>query len=761
MAYTALCAIAANIIFYVLGLAVLLPAVLAVSKKTGRKNVCYLAVLFYVLSYIHSVDQVKPLSEHSYIEEHSPQVSAMGTVSAVTQKQGYCSAILKNAVITLNGQEDKRRAGSILLTVQSPDFCVGDIVVVTGRVKTFEKSRNEGQFDSRRYYLSVGICYKLAVEAVEIKNTDRDSFAFYLSVFRKKMNQVYEQIGTGTDSGIFSSIVLGDKTSLDSDIKKLYQQNGIAHLLAISGLHISLIGMSLYKLLRRLGFGFGSAFISGGLFVISYGLLTGNGVSAIRAVVMCLLLMLSELLGRTYDCLSALGAAACFLLWENPFVLLNSGFLLSFGAILGIALVVPALETIFSSKQEKPPLACLRSSLFVSVSVNLATFPVILNNYYEFPLYAVLLNLVVIPLMSIVMLSAVLAGVAGLFCPAAGVFFIGTAHYILKLYEILCQFVLKLPYAVVVTGKPEVWQIAAYALLMVLFLAAAKWEKLSSQKAMLLLPVLAVVLLVSHRRGGFEIDMIDVGQGDGILMTTPQGQVYLFDGGSSDEEKLEENILLPLLKSKGLQTIDYAVVSHSDMDHISGLLSFIRKGTFAVKTVVLPEIKNYREDENYCTLLLEAQKQGIEVCYAKAGARIGEGEVRVECLHPAADYDYTSANDYSAVYQITYKEFQMLMMGDTEEKAERAMIQAGVLSDIDVLKAGHHGSKTSSSPAFLAAVRPETALISCGEKNRYHHPSDEVLNRFHELGIQTYVTAQCGELVITSDGKTYQIGQWN
>lgn len=759
MAASVLCAIAADIILFAMGLAVLLAVVIAVSQKTGRKAACYLYIIFYVVSYIHSAEQIKPLSKDSYIVENSPYVVVTGSVQSITKKEEYTSIVLKNCKIQLDAEQVKVKG--LLLSVQTCEACVGDSIQAYGRLKAFEKARNEGGFDSRKYYSSIGISYRMSVEMIEIQNQSRQSLVYYLSLLQKRIRHVYEQISTQQDAGVFSSMVLGDKSNLDREVKALYQMNGIAHLLAISGLHISLIGMTIYKALKRLGIGFGMSFAAGGLVVISYGLLTGNGISAVRAVVMCLLMMLAQLLGRTYDCLSALGTAAVLLLWENPFVLYNGGFLLSFSAILGIALIYPVLENMFIQKEIPIILKYVWSSLLISISVNMATFPVILSSYYEFPLYAVFLNIIVVPFMTLLMLSAVAAGLVGMINTTAGIFLIGLAHYILKFYELLCNIVSKLPYSVMITGKPQKIVMVLYGICVCCFVYAAGQKKIQYHKAMLLLPVIGVLLLLSGRKGGFEIDMIDVGQGDGILMMTPEKQVYLFDGGSSDEENLVANILLPLLKYKGIRKIDYAVVSHSDEDHISGILQIMKEETFQISTLILPEIKAYEEDANYCGLLSEARQKGIAIQYAKAGDEIGTGQVSVRCLHPEKDYEYTSANDYSAVYLITYGQFRMLMTGDAEQKAEQSMLNLEQLLDIHILKVGHHGSKTSTGHAFLEAVKPEAAVISCGKNNRYHHPSEEVVERLKQAGVQTFVTAWHGEIIIQSNGKSYGIRQWN
>ena len=745
---SAWCAITADNFLFAIGLAVLTLVLIAVSKRTGIKWSVYLYILIYIISYFYFTEQVKPISIDSYIKENEPEATVCGTVKSITKKDNYYSVVLENCTVYCN--EAVEKINGLLIYTSKIDFTESDRVRVDGTIKGFEMVRNEGGFDSGKYYESIGISYKMSAKSIEVYASDKKTLYSYLSCIREKIAGIYSQIAPEKQAGIFTSIVLGDKSGLDNDVKKLYQRNGISHLLAISGLHISLIGMSLYKLLRRSGVSFAMSFAFGSLMVMFYGILTGNGISAMRAVIMCLLVMLAELLGRTYDMMSALGTAAILIIADNPKVLYNSGFLLSFGAILGIAVIYPVLEKLFIKDKLLPPVKYLLSALLVSISVSLTTFPIILCSYYEFPLYSVFLNLIVIPLMTILMFSAAAAGLAGFISVTAGRFLIGLAYYILDFYEKLCSFTQELPYSTIITGKPARMAVIIYVILLIVFAALSKWERLKELKRLVVLPLLAVCILCafSGRKSGFEIDVIDVGQGDGVLLMTPEGESYLFDGGSSDESKLADNILLPLFKSKGIKQIDYAVISHSDEDHISGVLEMLSQGSFRIDTLVLPEIKGFEEDENYCRLLAAAKENGVNVQYAKAGTVLGTERVSIKCLHPEENYAYTSANDYSAVYQITYGEFDMLMTGDIEQRAEAQLLKADRLKDIEVLKVAHHGSKTSTGEAFLQAVKPEAAVISCGVDNSYGHPHSETLERLKEAGSTVISTAESGQVTL-------------
>jgi competence protein ComEC len=175
---------------------------------------------------------------------------------------------------------------------------------------------------------------------------------------------------------------------------------------------------------------------------------------------------------------------------------------------------------------------------------------------------------------------------------------------------------------------------------------------------------------------------------------------------------------------------------------------------------VLPKIKGWENDENYCELVALAKENGVCIMYINTGGNIGDESVSVTCIHPSENYAYTSANEYSAVYLVEYQNFRLLMTGDAETKAEEAMLSANVLCDIDVLKVGHHGSKSSTGESFLKTVKPEYAVISCGINNRYGHPSAEALSRLGTVNAAVYSTAESGEIVLKSDGISYMLYAW-
>ncbi|MCC8127518.1 MAG: competence protein ComEC family protein [Clostridiales bacterium] len=327
------------------------------------------------------------------------------------------------------------------------ELSIGFRVRAEGKVSAVEAAGNPGQFDYRSYYRAQKLSCRMS--AVEFEIIDRkqkmgDRCRDALRRLSSCLGDILDESADERDAGVLKSMLLGDKSGLDPEIRDLYQRNGIAHLLAISGLHLSLISMAVYGVLRRLGGGYGTAGMAGCLVLVSFCVMTGSSASSVRALVMVLCGYLAAYLGRTYDVLTALGVAGFLILWDSPWQLTQSGVQLSFAAVAGIAAV-----------QES-------KTLPVSVALQAATVPVILYHYFQLPLYGIVLNLLVLPLVGGVIGSGTLTILCGIGNRMAARFFAGTAHVILLWYDWLCRFFQKLPMANLVLGRPAAWQIGLY-----------------------------------------------------------------------------------------------------------------------------------------------------------------------------------------------------------------------------------------------------------------------------------------------------------
>ena len=670
-----------------------------------------------------------------------------------------------------------------------------------GELEIFEPARNEGEFDYRLYYRSRHICCRMSAKKAEITDRSADPLKAAAYSFRERAREALKQFCTEKDAGLLSAVLLGDKTQMDEEINDLYQKNGIAHLLAVSGLHVSLIGMGLYRLLRRLGLGFGWAGVWSGGLLFLYGTMTGFGPSVFRACLMLACSFAASYLGRTYDLLSAMSLAAICLSLENPFVIFTGAFQLSFGAVFAIGWAGKELSDGLECKKE------WENALAVSLAIQLVKGPIVLYHFFEYPLYGIFLNFLVIPLMTYVVgagIAGLLMGLAGisLLAAAAGtgslsgaaaaaghllelgaVGSMGTCHYIFALYEMLCRLTKRLPGSSLILGRPESWKLAAYYGVLAAFLLflgnrvrkraetgertkagemmAADREEAAKGRLMDRIKIWGflsslIAFLLYRSVSGLRIDFIDVGQGDGILLETKK-QVVLVDGGSTQLKKLGEQRLEPLLKSRGIRKIDMAFVSHGDQDHISGLMWLLEEDMgIEIGRLFLP--LPGKGEEIYEKLESAAARKGVKADYICAGDLIQSGKLSLSCLYPYRDTLSSDRNGHSEVLLAEYGDFSMLLMGDlgTEGEAEIAEVW-DEKKQVQILKAGHHGSSTSSSELFLDTVRPQIAVLSYGKDNSYGHPHPEVIERLEERGIASWATEEQGMITIRTDGEEMEI----
>ncbi len=732
---------------------------------------------------------------------------------------------------------------------------IGEKAVLQGTFRGFRKATNAGEFDLELYYRTLGYSGQLTgaepvkkaamdgtrTEGAAIEGTgptengaeetgrEGVSVEERLWRIRRRFCSVLEACLTDTTAGVLKAMLLGDASTLDTDTKTLYQENGIIHILAISGLHISMLGMGLYRILQK-GMGcllgvlermrkrrrrrrqweravfvlFPAATAVFAMWI--YGVATGMGASSFRAIVMFSIHLLGNVLRRTYDLLTAVSLAGVLLLWQEPLYLYNSGFLFSFGAVLGIALLAPAFHT-RSMKHLALPLAVL---------------PVNLLFQFSFPIYSLVLNLLVIPLMGAVMAGGLAVLILGSVWIPAGVLAGYIPEWILTFYEGLCLLAERLPGHSINLGAPAGWEVAFYLGILVLLAASPLWEakvtdwlgkrqliqrlrKITGHRGSfprkkecltqpmkerrqrqqgevlrILLAAAGVAVLCLRIRTGVTLHVIDVGQGDGMLLQA-EGENVLIDGGSTDKTNVGTYQILPLLRYYGVREMS-CLVTHEDADHISGLLEILeaQESGISIKRLYLPDTAKECKTEAYMTLEHAAAERSIPITYLAEGNVLQKGKLRMLCLHPEKESTYQEANERSLTLYLTYGDFRCLLNGDLEgggeqrllsyvmENRERFVLE-GFWTETDdtsgelqipltLLHTAHHGSNGATSAEFLSVFRPSYAFVSCGVDNSYGHPGKEAMERLYDAGVQrVFDTRYCGEITFHTDGKRMRV----
>ena len=733
---------------------------------------CFLMMLVLGIADLAGIPLIRgnplPASVQSWIKAH-PGSEIYGEVERYENTEFSQSVYLKKTYLIYHSKKFPINNVRVFLKKEE-ELKPGMQIFVKGILKEVEGPTNPGGFDSSQYYACRHIYYFMKKAVLLKKTSTYSGYHQAMLMVKEKCRQILENTA-GKDAPVFEAIVLGEKTGLDPEIRMRYQLAGIVHILAISGLHISILGMGLYKLIKRVGFGIWPAGIFSLAVMLQYGMMTGGSVSTLRAVTMFLIAMGARITGRIYDMPSAVSVTAMMILAESPAYLLDSGFLLSFGCVLGICVASERICALAGAKRKGTKVFC------ESVALWLVTLPVMLKFFGEASLAGLVLNLAVLPSVGVVLAGGVAAMILGFVSIPTGRVVIFPARVLLFLYERLCELAGRSRWCTWIGGEPEIWQITIYYAILVAVLLIGQYIKESDQtkisRKQHILRISGIVLLIlsiltlgkqsfryPFKTQTLQITCLDVGQGDGILIRTPDNKHYLIDGGSSSQSELGRYCLLPALKSMGISCLDGIFISHTDKDHLSGvqeLLEYMEKGLTTIRAAYLVLPGWTEPPEAWTDLASAAQKAGIKTVTGNAGNIIRSGAAAFEILWPESTARGKDVNEEAMVMELTYGDFRMLFTGDIGADTEKKLLSAGCLNDIECLKVGHHGSRYSSSEEFLKKVKPELSIISCSSTNTYGHPSPETVKRLKDCGSQIEYTMKNGAIILETNGKNLRI----
>ena len=728
-------------------------------KKMFKERILFsLSLLFLVISFViihmgklHILPDIAAASIQTWIPPGG-QTAVSGQVADRKVMSDYQILYLKNSSLTYQKRSVKNPE-IIIYDNTKMEVLIGNSIEAKGEISYFDEERNPGNFNRKFYYKKQKIEGSMQAEEIRIINKRENHLKEKLLEFREAWKAFLIKTAGEEKGGILCAMLLGDKTEMESEIKELYQRNGIAHVLAISGLHISLIGIFFYRLMRRITGSYIAGGAAGMIFMGLYILMIGMSISAMRAVIMFLFRVGADMSGRVCDMRTSIAVSAvCVILWR-PLSYYDGGFQLSFGAVLGIFF----LTIICGQKKEekrKGIWCTLAQGLRASFAIQLATFPILLYHFFEFPIYACILNLVVVPLMSVLMLMAILGSVVGLVWMGGGLFLIRVCRWILCLFEALCQIAEMLPGYRIITGRPGLLWIFFYYLCLFAFVYLTVRE---GSRIGILLPVAGFLMLLIHcpfiRQPVLEITMLDVGQGDCTFLREKGGLTCLVDGGSSDVKDVGRYRIEPFLKVRGVNRLDYIFVSHGDADHMNGIQELLERHRQGIQigVLVLPVEETW--DEALCNLAKTAESEGVPVCVLEPGNQLKIKKLSLTGLFPGRNTDAEKGNASSMVLSVSYDALDMLFTGDLEGTGEEEV--RNILTDqYEILKVAHHGSRNSTCAEFLDQVRPKAALISAGEDNPYGHPHAETVERLAKSGCRIYNTADGGAVILRMEGKT-------
>ena len=507
-------------------------------------------------------------------------------------------------------------------------------------------------------------------------------------------------------AGLTEALLVAQRDGLDAEIKARYAAAGLTHLLAISGTHVALVAAVLWLFARMARTSRRSADIVCCMGTTAYVFFLGAPFAALRALLQLYLVMIARNLQRPAHPLGLVAAAALVIVACYPHAVLDAGFQLSFA---GIAAIVIWRRPLIDAMPSSVP-TVLRDALATTVSATLVTTPIAAFHFGTVSTIALLANLLAIPAVTIaVPASAAAVAVSALSMPLGHFLAAGAEVSLASLDRV----------AIVSEGIPY-GHFAAHPRQLMNLLPGAPGRRL-------------------------EIHLIDVGQGDAIAVRTPAGKWILVDAGpASPTYDAGERRVLPFLLARGAPAIELLIITHPHLDHFGGAAAVIRG--MRVRNVLDPGVA-VRTPE-YDSLLITAHRRGTHWLRARAGMSLTVDGVRLDFLHPdtvAPDMSEDAVNDHSAVFLLVYGQFSALFLGDVSEQVETMLSrrQRGDV-DIDLLKVAHHGSRFSTGEELLVSGTPQVALVPVGRRNRYRHPSPEVIDRLEAAGAVIFRTDRDG-----------------
>ncbi len=696
-----------------------------------------------------------------------------------------------------------------------------DQVIVSGTAVFPERPSNPGQFDDELYCRNRDILFRFYDAEISVTQEGK-GILYVLQTVRDLLEGGYRSCLTDDEASVMTGITLGDPSQIESSTKDLFREGGIAHVLAISALHVHLLAMSLYRFLRKKAHSFLVCSGISLLFMAAYMVMTGMSHSSVRAFVMFALWCLSQITGRKTDLPTSLALGALILTLRHPGLVAESGFWFSFGCVLSLHLLSdPVRDWLFAKRKAGKRRQKVHKAIASSLAISMGTFPLSAFFSYQVTPWSFLANLVILPCMSLLFIFGCVGSLLAVWQVNAGRFVLSVCAWLVRFFLLICRVERKLPFGVFITGRPGWWQMTAYyAILMIWLLAVkvnggnrkgqiygrkhARRQKAKpgrKRNAIVRFMTFAVFfaggigVLALRIQPAFSAVFLDVGQGDCTLIRL-KGRNYLVDCGSSSVENVWSRRVSPALKYYGIARLDGIFITHGDYDHINGteeLFNTYERNLLGTNcsdvstdnvcfTMAAGDMRDSYPDEAAVKLAGKAKELRIPVQTLMSGDKIlvkdpfycseSRTEDGIICLYPSRDdirAAGTDTNMKSMVLEIRYRDVSLLMMGDLEKEGEERFVRkrAGIRSSSDrktkhlILKAGHHGSGNATTKELLDLLHPETAVISCGRNNRYGHPAQTVLYRLTQAGAGCFRTDMDGAVVVRIYKGTLRCTGWN
>ncbi|MEJ2196129.1 MAG: DNA internalization-related competence protein ComEC/Rec2 [Ignavibacteriaceae bacterium] len=641
-------------------------------------------------------------------------------------------------------------------------------IVVTGSYLKGQDKRNPGGFDYNSYLKSKGITGIMNInDYADIVIIDEDAYVFKNIIFqtRKYINEQLRLLHTEQTASLLRGLLLADRKEIDKETNIQFINSGVVHVLAVSGLHVGFIALIIIILFGRFNIFLRSVLTILGLLAFMF--LTGAPPSVFRATVMAVVIIVAFLTNRTTNIFNSLAIAALIILIVNPYEIYSPGFQLSFSAVMAIGAIYPRLSRVINNLSIKSKIArYVLLFLGVSFSAQLGTLPFTIFYFGKLSVIAILTNVVVIPAIGLIIALAVTTLIINLFLPFAASIYAVVNDLITNLLLTFINYTGELSYSHINIPSYSIYDAIIFYFFLLMFMQFIFSNYLKNSFILVLILTVANVYIFSTLDNSpllpdnkLSVFMIDVGQGDAILVKTPNEKTILIDAGLATYHfDYGESVILPLLDFIGIDKVDYGFVSHLDLDHYGGFVSLIQNDK--ILEIYKPTLDSTLVmDVRFETFLRE---RGVNINYYNS-QKLDFENCRMYVLsnNETNEVYKLSSNNRSGILKLVYGNSSLLFTGDAESRVENIFLNDYQnFLDVDVLKIGHHGSRTSTTEKFILYTSPKYALISSGIKNRFGHPHPSVISRLTNKDVRIFRTDELGAVLLVSDGENVVVKEW-
>jgi competence protein ComEC len=663
-------------------------------------------------------------------------------------------------ICNIKDQNDKK--------VDSLYSCVspGNKICASGTLLKGRSCRNPGEFDYNKYlhlYGTTGILNVYNTDDFKIVENSKNQFSDILFRVRKSIADKLSRYNDYDASSLMKGLLLADRSEMNEETKIEFVNAGVVHVLAVSGLNVEYVIILCIILLGRLNI-YSKSFLTI-LSLILFLLITGIQASVFRAVLMSSIVIIGYVSSRSTNVINSIAISALILLAFSPFYLYDPGFQLSYAAVFSMAVIYPFLQRRISNIKARV-LKIFAQLIAISLSAQIGTIPFTLYYFGKLSITSLAANLIVIPFIGILVGIGIASLISSYFSPFIAICYGSINSLLTKLLYFIIHISGGEDYSFIRIRNFSVYDSIVFYLFLLAFVYFYKRFTNTTARLLLFTLLFSDYILISTfdnkdllSKNELNVIMIDVGQGDSFLLRFPDGKTALIDAGEANYNFDNGwKIILPLMNYLNIPVIDYAFISHIDSDHYSGFVSLIQAGK--IKRIYKPELDTSISRDIKFENFIRRNKIPLTY-YNNMVIKIGNARIFVlndKYMHLAKN---NSNNDKSSLLKIIYGKTSFLFTGDlgkTAEKYYSSFYNINLKSD--VLKVSHHGSKYCSSLKFLNYIKPHFALISAGIKNKYNHPSGEVIARLQMFNANILRTDRQGAVLLRSDGNSISQIKW-